>query len=232
MSEVINVYCDESCHLANDGQPAMALGAVWCPLDHVRVANDRIREIKAKHGLQPMSEVKWTKLSPGNLSLYLDLLDYFLDAEALNFRCLVASKTNLQHEAYGQTHDDWYYKMYFTMLQAILDPHACFQIYLDIKDTRSAAKVRHLHDVLAHNLYDFSRTIITRLQTVRSHEVELLQITDILIGAVSAANRQNIESPAKKSFIERMRQRSGYSLQRSTLLREKKVNIFRWQGKN
>ena len=33
MSDTFNVYCDESCHLENDHQKAMVLGAVWCPLD-------------------------------------------------------------------------------------------------------------------------------------------------------------------------------------------------------
>lgn len=230
MPDVINVYCDESCHLEHDGQRAMTLGAIWCPLDHVRAATERIREMKTQHGLKMSSELKWTKLSPGNLPLYLALLDYFFDAEPLGFRCVVASKAGLRHEDYCQTHDDWYYKMYFTMLQVILEPHSCFRIYLDIKDTRSAIKVRKLHDVLANNLYDFSRDIVERVQTVRSHEVELMQLSDILIGAVSSANRGDITSPAKRAFVERMRRRSGYALTRSTLLREEKVNVFHWQG--
>lgn len=230
MAEVINVYCDESCHLEHDHQPAMTLGAVWCSLDQVRAATKHVREIKVKHGLPPQAEVKWTKLSPGNLPLYLDLLDYFFDSESLNFRGLVASKAGLRHGDYSQTHDDWYYKMYFTMLQVILEPNACFQIYLDIKDTRSASKVRHLHDVLAHDLHDFSRDIVTRLQTVRSHEVDLLQIADILIGALSAANREPIKSPAKRTFIRQMRQRSGCSLTISTPRLAKKMNIFHWRG--
>ncbi len=230
MPDVINVYCDESCHLEHDGQRAMTLGAIWCPLDYVQAATERIREIKSQHGLRPSSEVKWTKLSPGNLPLYLDLLDYFFDADSLSFRCVVASKTSLRHEDYRQTHDDWYYKMYFTMLQVILEPHSCFRIYLDIKDTRSTVKVRKLHDVLANSLYDFSRDIVERVQTVRSHEVALMQVADILIGAVSSANREDTVSPAKQAFVERMRQRSRYSLTRSTLLREKKVNLFHWQG--
>jgi hypothetical protein len=228
--ETFNVYCDESCHLELDGQPAMTLGAVWCPLSHARPTAERLREIKLKHGLKPLSEVKWTKLSPGNLPLYLDLLDYFFDAESLSFRCVVADKGGLRHGDYAQTHDDWYYKMYFTMLHVIMEPQACFRIYLDIKDTRSAVKVRKLHDVLANSLYDFSRSIVERVQTVRSHEVELLQLADILIGSVSAANRGEPESPAKRAFIERMRHRSGYTLTRTTLLREKKLNIFHWRG--
>lgn len=31
MSEFFNIYCDESCHLENDGQKSMVLGAVSCP---------------------------------------------------------------------------------------------------------------------------------------------------------------------------------------------------------
>ena len=30
MREVINIYCDESCHLENDKEKVMALGAVYC----------------------------------------------------------------------------------------------------------------------------------------------------------------------------------------------------------
>lgn len=36
MSDTFNVYCDESCHLENDHQKAMVLGAVWCPLEKSR----------------------------------------------------------------------------------------------------------------------------------------------------------------------------------------------------
>jgi len=33
MGQTYNVYCDESCHLQNDGLSVMVLGAVWCPLE-------------------------------------------------------------------------------------------------------------------------------------------------------------------------------------------------------
>ena len=59
-----------------------------------------------------------------------------------------------------------------------------FNIYCDerchlehdhhLKDTRGAAKVKKLHEVLSNAHYDFSRSIIQRIQLVRSHEVEIL----------------------------------------------------------
>jgi len=231
MSDIFNIYCDESCHLEHDQQSIMVLGAVWCPLEKTREIASRIREIKKKHGLLPAFEVKWSKVSPAKRDFYMELLDYFFDDDDLHFRALiVADKARLQHEAYGHTHDTWYYKMYFDMLKVLLSPHAGYRIYLDIKDTRSADKVRKLHDVLCNNMYDFDHKIITWVQTVRSHEVEQIQLADLLIGAIGYANRGLDSSPAKLALVKRMQERSGYTLRRTTLLREEKVNLFRWEA--
>jgi hypothetical protein len=233
MSEIFNIYCDESCHLEHDGQAAMVLGALWCPLDKTREIAVRIREIKRKHAVAPAFEVKWTKVSPGKKQLYLDLLDYFFDDDDLHFRGLVVpDKTKLNHAAFpGQDHDVWYYKMYFDMLKVILNPKGRYRIYLDIKDTRGAEKVRKLHDVLCNNLYDFSREIVEWVQLVHSHEIEQLQLADLLIGAVSYMNRGLHANAGKQALVDRMKQRSGYCLTKTTLLREDKVNLFRWQAK-
>ena len=233
MSETYNVYCDESCHLEHDHQQAMVLGAVWCPIEKSREVAVRLREIKVKNGLSSEFELKWTKVSPAKQSYYLDVMDYFFDDEDLSFRALIIpDKSKLQHDAVpSQDHDMWYYKMYFDMLKVILRPDARYRIYLDIKDTRGAEKAHKLHDVLCNNMYDFSREVIECLQLVRSHEVEQLQLADMLIGAVSYVNRALHDNAGKVAVIERMRQRSGYELTRTTLLRENKVNLFRWQAR-
>ena len=232
MPDTYNVYCDESCHLENDHQKAMVLGAIWCPLDKTREIAVRLREIKQKHGLHPLFEVKWIKVSPAKKALYLDLVDYFFDDDDLHFRGLIIpDKTLLRHDAYpGQDHDSWYYKMYFDMLKAIFRPDARYRIYLDIKDTRGTQKAANLHEVLCNNMYDFSREVIERLQQVHSHEIEQLQLADLLIGAISYLHRDLQGNAGKLALIERMRLRSGYSLSNTTLLREEKINLFRWHA--
>lgn len=232
MSETFNVYCDESCHLENDHQKAMVLGAIWCPSDKVREIAKRLREIKARHNHPKEFEVKWTKVSPAQKQFYLDLIDYFFDDDDLHFRALIIpDKSQLKHEAFNQTHDTWYYKMYFDMLKAIFVPHQHYHIYLDIKDTRSARKIAKLHEVLCNNFIDFERQMIERVQTVRSHEVEILQLTDLLIGAISYLNREQAGSKAKQELVDRMKERSGYKLIQTTLLLEKKVNLLRWEAR-
>ena len=229
MDTIYNIYCDESCHLENDHLGVMVLGAVWCPKSAVRDIAERMRAIKEVHGLHRIQEIKWGKVSPNKATLYLDLVDFFFDCRDLHFRCLVIpDKSVLDHQAYNQTHDEWYYKMYWQMLKQILSPQDRYNIYLDIKDTQGGRKIRKLHDVLCNSIYDFSRSIIQDVQQVRSHEIEQVQIADLLIGAISYANRGLSGNSAKVAVIERIKVLSGYRLSQTTLLKEDKFNIFRW----
>lgn len=229
---VFNIYCDESCHLPHDRQPVMVLGAIKLPAEQAPEVADRIREIKREHGLPPQAELKWGKLSPRWLDLYAAVVDYFFESDNLGFRGVVAQKVNLDHAAFEQTHDDWYYKQYYLLLSNLLETAHEYRVYLDIKDTRGGPKARHLHEVLCSGMYDFDERSLTRVQTVRSHEVQQAQIADILVGALGYANRQIANpSPAKTALLELITRKSGKDLGRSTPPREFKFNVFHWTGR-
>jgi len=231
MSQSFNLYCDESCRLPNDGQRLMVLGVVSCPVEKVRQVAVRLREIKHSHGMSETFEVKWNKVSAARQAFYQGWVDYFFDDDDLSFRAVVAEKTGLQHEAFGQDHDTWYYKMMFQLISRVIDPNSTYRIYLDKKDTRSSRKVENLHEILCNNMYDFDRKIVERVQVVQSHEVEQLQLADLLLGAVGYENRGLAGNEGKVSLIARMKERSGYTLTRSTLMRESKFNLFHWHGR-
>lgn len=233
MNILYNIYCDESCHLEKDNQKVMVIGGIWCPKNEVKNISIKIRDIKENHGLSRNSfEIKWVKVSPAKKDFYADLIDYFFNNTNLHLRALlIPDKSVLDHERYNQTHEDFYYKMYFDMLKTILNPRDKYNIYLDIKDTRSEMKVKKLHEVLCNNMYDFSREIIVEVKQVRSHEIEILQLTDLLIGAISYRNRQLTSSETKLKLIELIKERSGYDLTRTTLYREDKVNLLRWYSR-
>ncbi len=122
----------------------------------------------------------------------------------LHFRALIIpNKSRLYHQDLAQDYSAWYYTMYFDLLEALLKPKDEFRIYLDIKDTKSGDKIKNLYKALDNNMYDFERKIVTRIQAIRSHEVEQLQLADLLIGAVNYANRDLHTSKAKQTLIER-----------------------------
>ena len=187
---VYNVYCDESCHLEHDGINVMVIGAIWCPQSKLKEINQRIRDIKTRNDISPQVEMKWTKISPAKVELYKDLVDYFFDDDDLHFRAVVIpDKSKLDHDRFHQDHDTWYYKMYFDMLKVILSPADRYEIYIDIKDTNSHKRAQKLKEVCCNSMYDFSERIIRRLQPIRSEEVQVMQLSDVLIGAVGYKNR-------------------------------------------
>ena len=241
MKPTINIYCDESCHLQNDKEPVMVIGAVYCPIEKKEEIFERLYSFKLKHNLIPKNkkndnenrtyyELKWNKVSKSKIEYYKYVINYFFDDDDLQFRVLVVSnKSAIDYEKFNHTHDTFYYKMYFGMLKAILNPENSHHIYIDIKDTRSKEKVHKLEQVLRNDKYDYSKEIIKKVQQVRSHEVEILQLTDLLVGATAYVNRGLANSKAKNELINLIKHRSKYSLTKSTLLKERKFNVFIWE---
>jgi hypothetical protein len=119
--------------------------------------------------------------------------------------------------------------MFFVLLKVILDPELKYHIYLDYKDTNGKRKIEKLHEVISNNYYDFSRSIVERVQLVRSHEIDTMQITDVLTGALTYLHRGLDTNAGKSEVIERIKKRSGYSLFHNTLYRESKLNLLIWK---
>ncbi len=231
-----NVYCDETCHLEHDGINDMVLGAIWCSQSKLREVNQRIKQIKERNNVSTSMEMKWTKISPAKLDLYKDIVNYYFDDDDLHFRALIIhDKSILDHKRFNQTHDDWYYKMYFDMLKVIFNPTDRYEVYIDIKDSNSHHKAQKLRTVCNNSMYDFSQSIIKRLQPIRSDEVQIMQIVDILIGAIGYENRIFPDgfkkSAAKNAIIDLIKQRSGYTMTKTTLLREEKLNLLAWDAR-
>lgn len=221
-----NIYCDESCHLEHDRQPIMIIGGMWCPKGSVKQISDEIREIKNRHAAR--GEIKWTKVANSRRDFFIKIVDYFFNAPSLNFRCLVVDdKSKLNHDYFNMgSHDSFYYKMYYYMLRNIPKREHRYNIYLDIKDTRSARKVAMLKEVLCNNVYDFTQQMIGNIQNIHSHESEILQLADLFIGAANYYNRGLADSSTKKDVVQRIMSHAGQNLSRSSPPWGDKFNIF------
>lgn len=228
-----NIYCDESCHLINDDSPVMILGAVSCPKEQKKKIFDDLREIKTKHGLDSRFEIKWTKVSESKVDFYLEVLDYFWENTALTYRGLVATgKKDLDHEKYNEGDSDlWYYKMYFLMLDPIINPLNEYQILIDIKDTRGGKRINKLREVLCNNKYDFKREVIKQIGQINSQESEILQLADLMNGALGFYHRGLCDLPGankgKILLVEELKKK--HNLDRNTARNEQKFNLFIWR---
>lgn len=228
----INVYCDESCYLEHGDSNYMALGAIWCPKEKIKEINSRINDYKMRNGIKKNSEIKWTKISNTNKQMYIDIINYFFDDDDINFRGYIANKEHLNHEKFNQTHDEWYYKMYFNMLKVLFNKKDKYNIYVDIKDVHSYEHCQKLLKCCQNKSYDFDKNHILKIQPMRSNEIAIIQLADVLTGALCYRIRQDIphSSSAKKEIVNLISKRSGYSLSKNTYITETKFNLFFWEG--
>lgn len=230
----INIYCDESNHLETDKKP-MVLGALYCPREKAQLVNKRIREIKVEHKLPESFEMKWTKVTKRRLAFYSDIINYFFDIDYIGVRAIVADKTKLNHSKRQQTHDDWYYKIYYRLLTIVIRSEFTYRICLDKKDSLGKSRVEKLRDCLCNTEFDFERNIIKEIREVHSDQVQMIQLVDLLIGAIqfnTCSKDFSNESKAKRQLVELIKKKSGRSLTVNTLPSEFKFNLFFWKGQD
>ena len=115
-----NIYCDESCHILNDKSPTFVIGGIWVEEENVKQILEDLRNLKVKHKLAKTFEAKWTKISKSKENYYLDVVKYFFENDKLHFRAVVVpDKSVLNHLAFNQDHDTWYYKMFYILLNIL-----------------------------------------------------------------------------------------------------------------
>lgn len=236
----VSIFCDESCHLEKDRNDVMLLGALWCDTGQVRAISEEIRGIKRHHGLQVPDgvsrgfEIKWSKVGPSKADFYLDLIRFFVNDDRLYFRgVIVNEKQSLDHKGFTQTHDDFYYKMYYHLLVRIIENAGnSYNVYLDIKDTQGGPKTRKLHEYLCNRIHDNACATLKKVEQVRSDESELMQLSDLILGAVSYYNRNLDSSKTKLQLVDALAthgRQYARDLRETSYLSERKVNLLSWR---
>lgn len=218
MKKTYNVYCDESTHIENDGFPYMILSYVSSPYHLLKLHNKNIRELKMDHFYR--GEMKWSSISKSQYPFYNEIIDYFFSND-LKFRAIVINKSQLNHDKYNQDHNIFYDKMYYQLLNKKIEPNYNYNIYIDIKDSYSYLKARNLKKYLERDYKN-----IRNLQIIRSYESELMQLTDVLMGALNYKLRGLNKVTAKNNIIDKIEKLSGHSLLSGTPPFENKFNLF------
>lgn len=218
MNKTFNIYCDESCHIENDGNAFMFLGSISCAYPQVKRHTARIKELKDKHKFN--AEIKWSNVSNSKLNFYIELIDYFFDTD-LRFRTIGIQKSQIDYESFHFSYDDFYYKMYYLLLNYKIDTLNHYNVYLDIKDTLSARKLRKLREIL-----NVKFGVFRNVQNITSKESILMQLADFIMGAISYnANVADKRNEAKVAIIERIKRHQNLTNLMSTNY-SVKFNLF------
>lgn len=217
MSKTFNFYCDESTHLQNDGKPYMMIAYVSCAYNQLKQHKESIKGIKAKHKIK--GEIKWSNVSAGAYPFYAELIDFFF-ATDLNFRSIIVNKAQIDEGREGFKYDDFYFLMYYQLIHHKINMGYHYNIYLDIKDTRSHKKLHKLKEVLKYN------ASIRNCQFIRSHESYIMQMTDLIMGAINYKLRGEDKMEAKNKLIKKIESHCKVPFNQSTPKAADKFNLF------
>ncbi|HIT12425.1 MAG TPA: DUF3800 domain-containing protein [Candidatus Pelethosoma merdigallinarum] len=227
-----NIYCDESCHLSSNKSDYMLIGALYCPKIKVQKINEYINHLKENYNLSRKIELKWNKVDKKTEKLYLDIINYFFNNDDLKFRVIVIDKKKLNHEKYNQTENDFYHKAYYNMLKYIINPGNSYNIYPDIKDTNSYYYHQIMLKYLRIKISDTNKKTIKKIQPIRSYESSILQINDILIGALSYYYRHLEGNPVKLNIINEIQKLYKNDFDTTSYCSNTKFNIFIWKSRD
>lgn len=98
---VYKIFCDESCHLENDGADIMVLGGIRCSAEKVIALNKHIKWLRHQHNYH--TELKWTKLILKQMAFYKALIDLLFDDDDIWFKATVVQhKERLEHALYNE----------------------------------------------------------------------------------------------------------------------------------
>lgn len=224
----IEIYCDESNQQSlSSKKPSQnryfLIGGLWLPSEKRGLFKETIRSIAQTENT--FGEAKWRAVCPSKLSFYLKLVDFFFEQEYdLQFRCIVIDTHKIDLEKYHDADQELgYYKFCYQLIKNWIQDFNSYSIFVDYKTIRDPSRLIVLKDYLRKaNLL----AQIKNLQALPSNEVVLMQLTDVLLGAVSAKFNQSTASKAKLAIIECIEQHLKHPIM-ATSKGVRKFNVFR-----
>lgn len=229
------IYCDESCPL--EYEPITLLGAIGCSYDGKKKIVQDLRNLKNKYFSNSRYETKWIKVSKTKVEYYKKLIDYFYDNNDIRVRILVAKdKEKLNNEKYNSgDYQEWYYKMYYYLLDRFVDSNYDYYMLYDEKDKYTTFKMNKVKDIIkTKKKFRDEDHFNFKIKQIDSRESELMQLLDVVMGAVGYKNRGFYDSisnqgEAKKEIVKYIEEKFSQDISITTSPYEVKLNIFIWK---
>lgn len=229
------IYCDESCPLENE--PITLLGAISCSYEKKDKIVQELRNLKNSYFINSKYETKWVKISKSKLDYYKQLIDYFYNNDDIRIRILVAkNKEKLDNDKYyGGDYQEWYYRMYYLLLDKFVDSNYDYYMLYDEKDKYTTYKMNKVKEIIKNRKrFDIKDHFDFKIKQIDSKESELMQLLDVVMGAVGYKNRGYLKSSyekgeAKKSVVRYIEKIFSQDTSVTTSPYESKFNIFIWK---
>ena len=221
------IYSDES---STGGERYMLIGGLWVPWDDELAIRASLMAVRAKHQLR--AEMKWTKVTDKMLRAYMDFVDVFFEQCSMRFKCIVLDTRILDYRTYNSGDKELgFYKFYYQLISRNLSPRCEYWLYTDERQNRKPYRLEALK-LAVNNWWTSKKQVrpLRHIEPCKSHNDDIMQLADILLGAIASAWNERKGRESKKLLKEHIAQHlSRPSLAIATAPNAPKVNIWKWQ---
>lgn len=227
------IYADES---SIGGHRCLAWGGVWVTEEDEPAVRDGIAEVRRGVGWTRQSEMKWNKVSGAKCHpAYERLIAAFFEAP-VNFACIVV---DTQHPGPNRGLD-WeldLYKTLYWLLFKRASPARQYEVVLDERTNREGDRLSVLRDSLNATMrrdHHYAGLCFRDVFARQSHDDDLLQLADVLLGAVAfhqnGWHRKPKASGAKCAAARQIADvvNPHFGVLQHTAAAKTKFNIWRW----
>jgi hypothetical protein len=226
-----NIYCDESSITA---KRYMLIGGLWVPWHAEDQLRDTLLHVREKHHLG--AEMKWKKVSQSKLVAYKEFVNAYLCAPWVEFKCIVLDTHMINYRDFHNNDKDLgFYKFYFQIISRNLSPYNLYWLYPDDRSNRHRDSLLTLKRAVNGwwRNQGVKPNLLQAVEPRNSKKDDLLQLADILLGAIASEWNQDASSAGKLELADYIRSHIGCtSLAIATPRSRKKINIWKWEPKS
>lgn len=183
------IFADES---NTDKSRFMLIGGIWVDEPTYLQVVAECKRFKLENGWNENTKFNWKYISKKTLPQYCKFIDIFFKYN-LQFNCIIIDRKEINLKAENNDPELGFYKFYYQLLRKNSKTGIPYYIYLDRRNNREPTRLDTLKDLLKQDTHpiDFLgfRTIekgkeIKALEFVNSETYNLIQFSDLLLGAI------------------------------------------------
>lgn len=221
------VYCDESRQelfkTRPPGENYVLIGGIWIKAADREGHKEAIKAVRRRYGVA--GEFKWNRVSPSRVDFYKALVNRFFDRD-IRFRAIALRADELDVVRFHDADNElMFHKFYYQLLHHWILDFNKYRVFVDTKTNRKRDRIFTLGECLRNS----NLTSDVSVQALPSHELDLIQLADVLIGAVSYKLHRRSTSEAKLAVVAEMEKRLDREIG-PTPRSEEKFNVFRFRS--
>lgn len=185
------IFADES---STDKLRYMFIGGIWVDEQTYLQVLEECKNFKLENNWDEQTKFNWKNVSKKTLPQYCRFIDIFFKYN-LQFNCIIIDRKEIDLKANEDKDAELgFYKFYYQLLRKNSKPNAPYYIYLDRRTNREPNRLEKLKSFLQQDTHPIDfwgiRTTnkgldVKALEFVNSKSYELIQFSDILMGAIS-----------------------------------------------